>query len=131
LRFWRIQFAGDIDMSRKHWIEAVPSLVFAIGIIASTLLVVLAAGSGWLMAAGALLLAGSLVGADVLSSRLRGESLAPSPTAILSAVAFLVACGIVAIKDPRLVAMLIPVLGSGFGAILVRPRGRSSLCGRF
>ena len=117
-------------MSRKSWIEAVPSLVFAMGILASTLLVVLASGSGWLMAAGTLLLSVSLLSADVLSSWLRGESLAPSPAAILSAVAFLVACGIVAVKDPSLVAMLIPVLGSGSGVILLRPRGRSSLCGR-
>ena len=117
-------------MSRKSWIEAIPSLVFAIGIIASTLVVVLASGSGWLIAAGTLLLAVSLLGADVLSSWLRGESLAPSPAAILSAVAFLVACGIAAVQDPNLVAMLIPVLGGGSGVILLRPRGRSSLCER-
>ena len=119
-------------MSRRYRIEIVPSLVLAIGVLTSTLWVVLAAGSGWLIAAGTLLFALSLVGTDMLSSRLRGESSAPSPIAILSAVAFLVACGIVAIRDPALVAMLIPVLGSGSGiTLLVRSKGRSSLCARF
>ena len=118
-------------MPRKPWIEAAPSLVFALGIIASTLLVVLASGSGWLIAAGTMLLTVSLVGADVLGSWLRGEALAPSPAAVVSAVALLVACGVVAVAEPSLVAMLIPVLGGGSGVILLRPRGRSSVCGRY
>jgi hypothetical protein len=118
-------------MSRKHWNEIIPALVFAIGILASTLVAVLASGSGWLIAASTLLFVVSLLGADVLSSRFRGESLAPSPIAMLLAVAFLVACGIVAVRDPALVATLIPVLGGGSGvSLLWRSKGRSSLCAR-
>ena len=117
-------------MSRKHWTELAPSLVLASGIVLSTLVAVLPMAPGWRVGAGALLLTLSILGADMLSSRLRGESPVPSPVAIVVASAYLVTCGIVALRDPALIAMLIPILGGGASAILLPRRGRSGACER-
>src|SRR6266700_6265526 len=70
-------------MTRKHWIDLSPSLVVGVGIIASTLVAVLAAESGWLVLAGPLLLALTVVSADVLHSRLKRRSSGPSWAALL------------------------------------------------
>jgi uncharacterized membrane protein len=116
-------------MTRKSSTQLVPAVVLALGILASALIAASASGSLWLVGAGVLLLAASLAGADVLDSWLRRRSLVPSPSVVLVAVALLVACGIVAIRDPESVLMLIPVLGGG-SASAVLFKGQPGACDR-
>ena len=116
-------------MPRKYWLDLCPSLLIGTGIVASTLVAVLAAPSGWLVLAGPLLLALAVVSADVLDSRLRGASSGPSRAALILGGAFLLAGVIVAVRDPSLVKTLIPVFGAaGWVTLLLRPEGRGKSC---
>ena len=116
-------------MTRKYWLELGPSLLVAAGIVAATFVAVLAAKSGWLVLAGPLLLALTVVGADVLGSRLRGKSSRPSWTALLLGGSFLLAGVIVALRDPSLVKTLIPVIGvTTWPALMLRPGGPRKPC---
>jgi hypothetical protein len=113
-------------MTRKVGVDLGTSLIVAVGIVVSTGITVLAAESGWLVLAGPLLLALAFVGADVLRSRLNGESSGPSWAALLLGASFLLAGVIVALRDPSLVSTLIPAGGSAgwVSLFLVRPEGR-------
>ena len=116
-------------MTRKYWLDLSPSLLLAGGIIVSTLLSALAARSGWLVLAGPLLLALTVVGADVLSSRLQGEPARPSGAALILGGAFLLAGSIVALRDPSLVKTLLPVVGAAaWVTILLRSEGGRKAC---
>jgi hypothetical protein len=118
-------------MKGKHWLKFGPSFVLALGIIMSSAIGVLTMNSAWLVGAGPLLFALLLVAADMLDSRLRGESIGPTRKALFLAVVFLVACGIVALADPTYVAMVIPILAAGPAtSILVYSGGRHRACGR-
>lgn len=108
-------------MRRTHWIGPGPALVLASGLLISTAIVALASASAWAVAAGALVFALSLVGADVMGSRQRGESSGPSRGAVLLAAAWLVACGMIGLTDPASLAIAIPILGGGVATpILLR-----------
>jgi hypothetical protein len=119
-------------MTRKALLDLGPSLVVALGIILASLAAVLTTESGWWVMTGPLLLSLSVVGADLLHARLAGESSAPSPAALLLGGSFLLASAIVAISDPFLVALLIPVIGStGWVTLFLRrPAGGPRLCNR-
>lgn len=117
-------------MTQKHWADLGPSLVVGTGIIVSTLVAVLTAESGWLVLAGPLLMALTVVSADVLQSRLRGGSSGPSVAALLLGGAFLLAGVIVAFREPSLVATLIPVIGSSASITLLRPGAGRKACRR-
>ncbi len=65
-------------MDRRPWLELAPSLLLASGIVLSALVAVRTASPGWMVLAGPLVLALAVVGADLLTSRLRGEALACS-----------------------------------------------------
>jgi hypothetical protein len=117
-------------MTRKYWLGLSPSLLVGAGIVVSTLIAVRAAGSGWWVLAGPLLLALAVVSADLLDSRLRGESSGPSWAALILGGAFLLAGSIVTHRDPSLVKTLIPVLGTAsWVTLLLRPAGRRRTCG--
>jgi hypothetical protein len=75
-------------------------------------------------------LALSVVGADVMASRLRGEpSPRPSWPALLLGGALLSAGGIVALRDPSLVKMLIlSESGVVWAVLLMNPKGRRHAC---
>jgi uncharacterized membrane protein SirB2 len=116
-------------MTRKYWPDLGPSLLVGIGIVVATFVSVLAAKSGWLVLAGPLVLALTVVGADVLGSRLRGKSSRPSWTALLVAGSFLLAGVIVALRDPILVKTLVPVIGTtAWMPLLLRPGSPRKAC---
>jgi len=116
-------------MTRKYWLDLGPSLLVGVGIIVSTLIAVLAAESRWLVLAGPLVLAMTVVSADVLDSRLKGESSGPSWAALLLGGSFLLAGLIVTLSDPSVVKTLIPVTGAAaWVSLLLRPERRRKKC---
>lgn len=118
-------------MTRKYWLELGPSLLVGAGIVVSTLIAVLAAQAGWLVMAGPLLLALAVVSADVLDSRVRGESSGPSVASLMLGGAFLLAGLIVTLRDPGLVKTLIPVIGGASCVpLLLRSKSRRKTCSR-
>lgn len=116
-------------MQRRFWFDLVPSLLIGLGIIAATFIAKQAADSGWLVLVAPLFLAITVVGADMLNSWLRGESVRPSWPAVLLGVAFLLAGGIVALRKPSLVATMIAVSGaSAWVTLLLSPGQRRRAC---
>lgn len=116
-------------MTPKYWLGLSPSVIVGAGIILSTLVAVLAGESRWLVLGAPLLLAIVVVGADVLDSRLRGESSGPSPAALILGGSFLLAGLIVTLGDPSLVKALIPVIGAaGWVTLLLRSESRRKTC---
>jgi hypothetical protein len=116
-------------MARKYWLDLGPSLLVGVGIVVATFVAALAADSGWFVLAGPLFLALAVVGADMLSSRLRGKSSRPSWTALLLGGSFLWAGLIVAFRDPSLVKTLIPVVGvAAWPVLLLRPGSPRKTC---
>jgi hypothetical protein len=95
-------------MTRQSKVAIGLHLVLAGGIVIST---ALAASGSIGRTAGVILFALLILAVDMMAGRLKGQSMAPTFSAILMSAAFLLACGIVALKNPGLVAMLIPVLG--------------------
>ena len=119
-------------MTRKPWIHLVPAVLLAVGIIVSAAIAKQMSDTGWLVLAAPLLLGLTIVGADALGSRLRGEQFVPSWIGLVMAASFLAACLIVALVDPTRVALLIPVLGGACAGsmVAVRPASRHMACRR-
>lgn len=122
--------SGDRDMTRNHWIDLGPGLVVGIAIVVSTWVTMRAAELGWLVLAGPLGLALGMVSADMLRARLKGKSARPSAAALLMGSTFLLAGLIAMLRDPGLVATLIPTTGSvaWVTIFLLRPEGRRTAC---
>lgn len=115
-------------MTRKS-AELGPALLVGGGIIVATAIAMWAAESGWLVMAAPLVLALAGVGADVLGSRLRGAPSGPSPASLLLGGTLLLTGAIVTLRDPGLVKILIPVVGSaGYVTLLFRPDRRRQAC---
>lgn len=116
-------------MTRKIWLDLGPSLLVGVGILVSTFVAVRTAESGWWVLAAPLLLALTVVGADVMGSRLRGKPSGPSWPALLLGGAFLLSGLIVALRDPSLVKLFIPVVGaSAWSSLLLLPGNRRKAC---
>lgn len=116
-------------MARKIWLDLGPSLLVAIGILASTFVAVRTADSGWWVLSAPLLLALTVVGADVMGSRLRGLSSGPSWVSLLLGATFLLSGAIMALRDPSLVKLFIPIVGSSaWTSLLLLPGNRRKAC---
>lgn len=116
-------------MTRKIWLDLGPSLLTGVGILVSTLIAVRTAGSGMWVLVAPLFLALTVVGADVMASRLRGLASGPSWPSLLLAGAFLLSGLIVALRDPILVKLFVPVVGaSAWSSLLLLPGNRRKAC---
>jgi hypothetical protein len=115
-------------MRRKVWRDLSSSLLVAVGILVSTFVASRAAGSGWLVLTGPFLLALTIVGADALNARLRGESSGPSWAALLMAGSCLLAGLIVTLRDPAVVKTLMPIIGMAAYVTVLRPESGSKTC---
>jgi hypothetical protein len=102
-----------------------PALFLAVVMLVATALAVAAPRASWTAAAGPLLLVLALVGTDLVQRR----RLLPSPSVLMLAATLLVACGIVASRDPGRLAGMIPILGSCAALpILLRHQGARTSC---
>lgn len=115
-------------MNRTHTLSNLgPALLVAVVMLVSTALAGRAPHASWTAVAGPLLLALALVGADLVHRR----RFLPSPSALLLAAAILVACGIVAARDPDRLAGMMPILGGGAAIpLLLRHQGARTACRR-
>ncbi len=112
----------------------IPSLCLAGGIIAATLVSLLASQNAWLVLAGPLLLAASLALASALGMRLNVVSSSAAKSAWILGAAILLAGLITTVSDPARVATIIPLLGAGAsvavwgnpGRVLCRQKNRKS-----
>lgn len=115
-------------MTRKYWLNLTPSLLIAIGILASSYVAVHTAKSEWLVLAAPFVLSSAILGADVWGSQLRGKLSGPSPASRFLAGAFFLACVSVTLSDPGLVKTLIPILGAASWVALPRPKNQRDTC---
>jgi len=116
-------------MMPKHWYELTPSLLVAAGIIATTFVAKRAGGSEIVVLAAPLMLALTVVGADMLNSRLRGNSPRPSWGALIMGGAVLLSSWILVTRDPGLVKTLLPLTGTTSWVVLLsRAEDRRKIC---
>ena len=105
-------------MNRDSWIALVPSLILAAGILVSTGIAVLTAETGQWALAGPLVMSLVIVGTGVYAARRSAASVGTIRGALLLAAALLVACALVAWRDPAEVASVLPVLSACVAAPL-------------
>ena len=115
-------------MTSKYWLQLRPSLLVGVGIVVSTFIAGSTAKYGLFVLAAPLLLALTVVSADVLGSRLRGEGSTPSLAALLLGGSFPLAALILALRDPNLVKAFIPVIGAMSWVVLLRPKSQRMTC---
>jgi len=84
--------------------------------------------SGWPVFAAAAIMALVILGADMLSSRLRGKPARPSFAGLLLAAAFLTACGLIVFAGSAHLAPMIPILGAGVAMPVILDTGRRKEC---
>jgi Na+-translocating ferredoxin:NAD+ oxidoreductase RnfD subunit len=111
-------------MTRRFWLSLGPALLVAFGILAGTLAAKFTAGFGWWVITGPVLLAVSVVCADLFQARLRGKPLIPSLAALMIAAAFLAAGVILALYNPESMPLIIPVIGAAC-SVAIRSRSNS------
>jgi hypothetical protein len=116
-------------MMPKHWNELTPSLLVAAGIIVAAFVAKRAGGSELVLLAAPLMLALTVVGADVLNSRLRGGSPRPSWGALIMGAAVLLSSWILMTRDPGLVKTLLPLTGTTSWVVLfTRAEDQRKIC---
>lgn len=116
-------------MSRARLMDLVPSLILALGILASAGVASIVPASGWLVMAGPLVMALAMIAAGLVDWRLNGTYPGKLKVALILGAIFLLASSIVALRDPSRVSTLLPILGAGAAFPLIasadrRARGR-------
>jgi uncharacterized membrane protein SirB2 len=107
-------------MKSRKWMDRIPSVLVAVGVIVSTAVSVATAEAGWLTLAGPGILALTMVGAWALGNRQPEASRAGLRLVLILAAAVLMASVIAALGDPAHVSTLMPILGAGAGFPLAR-----------
>lgn len=116
-------------MTRERWHDLVPPLALAAGIVASTLVAVSAPGSFWRGIGAPAILAASLLVASLVAPRRWGRWTARLGAAAVVGAGYLILSTVVAVRDPRLVALVLPTLGAGAWVVLFpRATHRSRAC---
>ena len=93
-----------------------PSLLLAAGVIASTIVAWLLSRSSWFVLTGPAIMAITLVGASALTPLPHAVRQKAIRRAIILGAALLLASAMAVMKDPALVALVIPILGGGAAA---------------
>ena len=97
----------------------VPSLLLAIGIIVSTVLVSLLADVSWLILAGPVFMAVTLVGASALIRQPHASRRKAIGGATILGASLIVAGVIVVLTDRTMLMLMMPVFGGGAAAVVV------------
>ena len=105
-------------MNRITKYGTVPSLLLAIGVLASTI-VASQLSNSWLTMVGAVIMTVTLIGACALFPQSGGVRRKAMQSAIILGAALLLASVIVVLKDPALLAFLMPILAGGAAATIV------------
>jgi hypothetical protein len=105
-----------------------PSLLLASGILAATYISALAAESRWLVMAGPLLLALTVVVAVVLVARTQAHAPGITAMALILVSSILLAGFIVTLRDPGMVAMFLPIFGGACAPLLLSVNSRRRWC---
>ena len=113
-------------MTAKNWTDLGPNILLAAGLLVSTAISVWSSDAGWWVLSGPLLLALTLVAADVLAARSRGISRGPSWSAVISGLSLVLACTLIALLEPAQVAMMLPILGGGVAVAVLSPDRRKA-----
>ena len=111
-------------MSRNRLMDLVPSIILALGMLASSGVAVITSASGWLVMAGPLVMALAMAGAGLVDYRLSGAYPGTLRVALILGAAILLAGAIVAGRDPGRVATLLPILGSSASIPLIMSAAR-------
>ena len=114
---------------RTIWKDLLPSIVLAIGILASSAVAKQTTESGWMMIAGPLIMVLSVVVASVLGTRLTGTGTSTFRTALMLGAVIVVTAGILWYRDPARLAEAMPMLGVAVAfPLILKPRGRGDRC---
>jgi hypothetical protein len=103
-------------------------LIVGAGIIVSTFVAMRTARFGMAVLAGPACLALAMLGADALARRWRGLTPWPSAPAWILSVICVLACTIVALRDPKLVASFVPIIGASSWVTLLFPDRAAARC---
>ena len=104
-----------------------PSLLLAAGVIASTIAAILLSHASWLVLVAPTCMAVVLIWASVLIARPQDAHRKALWPALILGASLLLASVIVVVKDPALLAPLMPVLGGGAaGTVATLPMRRPS-----
>ena len=99
-------------MSRARLLDLVPSLILALGMLASSGIAVITSASGWLVMTGPLVMVLAMAGASLVDYRLSGAYPGTLRVTLILGAVILLAGAIVAGRDPGRVATLLPILGA-------------------
>ena len=105
-------------MNRLTRYGLVPSLLLAVGVLASTI-VASQLSDSWLTLVGAVIMAVTLIGAGAMIPQSEGVRRKAMQSAIILGAALLLASVIVVSRDPALLATLMPILAGGVAAATV------------
>jgi len=111
-------------MSNRHWVEVVPGLVIGAGILVASF-VAKATEHSFVMA-GPLLLALSVLAADLLNARLLGLPRRPGAAALIMGGSIMLMGLMLTLSDAHTVLTMLPVVGAVSWIALLRetPRAR-------
>jgi len=104
------------------------SLFLAAGIILSTIIATLTSEWGWLVLAGPLVMALTLVGVSLYGRRRRWLRSGVVLLALFLGGTFLLASAVVAATNPGHVETLMPILGGGTAGFIITSLTRESNC---
>ena len=105
-------------MTESRRLGTGPSLLLAVGVISSTIVAWLLSHSSWLSLVGPAIMAVTLIGASALIPQPHVVRRKAIRGAIILGVALLLACAIVVMKDPTVLAQVMPILGGGTAAVI-------------
>lgn len=99
-------------MSNRHWIEVVPGLVIGVGILVASFVAKATEHSPAFVMTGPLLLALSVLAADLLNARLLGLPRRPGAAALMMAGSVVLMGLLLTLSDAHTTLSMLPVVGA-------------------
>ena len=116
-------------MNGKIWKSLLPSIVLALGILASSAVARQTADSGWVVIAGPLIMVLSVIVASILGRRLNQTDTSTFRVAVMLGAVIVVTAGILWFRDPSRLAEAMPMLGVAVAfPFILNSRSRRDHC---